>query len=1736
MPTIKISELPQATRAASSDLLVIVKQLSATPETQSLSAGSIFLYERGADGYNSIQPVLGDNITLGEYANVVSGDQNSALGSHTSIGNGTCNGGDSPYSTIVNGLSNTMWSMGGGIGSFIGGGECNCAVGQFSFIGTGKCNIASGHYSAIIGGINNDTNNVTNAYILGSNLTASLSDHTYVNNLSTRGSIHGKYYGDGSNLTGIAEYISIPGMYKQGTDIGSIVPLSGNNTASNQYASVLGGTNNSAEGYFSIIAGGGCNTANNSFTTVGGGTCNVAIGHGSTIAGGGGCFYSSQGGWQCYGNCAEGPASTIGGGYANYANSSKGSTIGGGHHNRIPRAGSNYSVTIGGGSYNTAYGSVATIAGGCGHVASGAHSTIAGGISATTSGYASFIGGGESNITGNQYDAIVGGFSNAINIPGPTNAYGYSFIGAGCLNVIDGESSVIGGGSNNCIIGDSFCSSILGGYGNTIETLNNVHIIGSNITADSANYTYVNNLSSQGKIFGQLDRLNNETSQVILSSDNFLHLPTGILGDTFGDGGITLMNNPGSWSGLASRDGNVYAWVADEEYNNPTGGGFSIQTNALTGSHQWSFGNDGLMRFPDGSIQTTAVPDRLGNSSYQLYLSADGTIQLKNSADASFNTYIKMTGPDGNPAGYIDTSSHDEPGGYINTSGTSYYAGGYINTSSGIYGLGGCIDTSSGGGSIITRGSSIVNNPGTGGGGSINTSVGTGDNILGGIGGSGGSILLYGGCATRWDAGDGGTIDMRGGNSLQGSVGKHGGCITTSAGGGSINTTGSGYIQFGYDTTRTTLSGTATSNRVVKLPDASGTLALASNLISVSGTPNQVNAAINGTTVTLSLPTSAVFPGDVNIQGNLTIAGSAAYINTKNLVVNDNLIYFAASNPANSLDIGIVGHFTQSPLGYNHSGLVRRSGGSTPGTWTLFSGLTSEPLTATNIDWSDKNIRLDSLSANLIGNADTVTNGVYTNGSYSDPSWITSLADTKITGTKFATNTLLQTTSANLVTNTLLQTTSAKLVTNTLLQTTSANLVTNTLLQTTSAKLVTNTLLQSTSANLLPITTYQSSSSSFVQVPSPSIVATFQNSNQTLRIFTTEDYGATLTEIGQGTSLVGGSFVRDPSLLYLNGDYYVAATNGWDSNKDIAAGRPASFSIFKSSDLANWTLHTTVSAPNANAVSVWSPCFFTDTDDSVHTIFSASSSLDGGGYANNNRFYYTRPVTSGDLSTWTTPVSVTLTGSPYVYNMFGAATIKVGATYNLFFISAPPGGAVFRATASSIAGPYTVDPSYPNTCNIPYADGIVNVNKLPNGIYRMIVTLGSPYAAKIFDSTDLNTWTDKGWLGGDFGQNLWTANNTSGLNNASMIQLPLSAKALLATKGAPVTYQSSATELNSINKNQGSTSTSGTILASTLPTLTVTLTGSVGTTSVSGNVISSTGSYSLSSGMTLWFDGTTGDVNPSPYIGEFQITKTGGSKFTFNTNRPVAVAKPSGTLTAKNYWVTLFEGYGGASMAGLLTVSTNAAGSRHRCVLAISTGGGGSDQPDIRVLTSSGYSFLSHVRVSTLGDNSGWVKIEARPAGAAGYDTAISATYQSLMGQCIPGIKPLKWGSNGPLAYSTRKFTGVGGSNPRIINNWKMDLPAVNGGSYSYIYPGLQNNGTPDGPLTPSYEASTQLDNMPSYTFNAHYPGLPERLILTNLGQGAEGANWLTVQLYNPSSTVTTATTVYGTLTINYGA
>jgi hypothetical protein len=68
--------------------------------------------------------------------------------------------------------------------------------------------------------------------------------------------------------------------------------------------------------------------------------------------------------------------------------------------------------------------------------------------------------------------------------------------------------------------------------------------------------------------------------------------------------------------------------------------------------------------------------------------------------------------------------------------------------------------------------------------------------------------------------GDGGSIYIQ-----------EGGGINTSLGGGSINTRGTGSIELGISGTRTSLTGTATADRAIALPDASGTVALTDTVV-----------------------------------------------------------------------------------------------------------------------------------------------------------------------------------------------------------------------------------------------------------------------------------------------------------------------------------------------------------------------------------------------------------------------------------------------------------------------------------------------------------------------------------------------------------------------------------------------------------------------------------------------------------------------------------------------------------------------------------------------------------------------------------------------------------------------------------------------------------------------------------------------------------------------------------------
>jgi len=149
----------------------------------------------------------------------------------------------------------------------------------------------------------------------------------------------------------------------------------------------------------------------------------------------------------------------------------------------------------------------------------------------------------------------------------------------------------------------------LSGYDATVTNLATTgSTLSSLISSLSGTVTenYYPNANPSGFITGT-NSLNNNGYQVYLDGNGMLNFPiSGVLGDTYGDGGITLLSPSGKYSELASNDGNVYAWVADTDYGNPYGGGFAIGTNHTGNGYMWSFGNDGLLYFPDGSTQSGA--------------------------------------------------------------------------------------------------------------------------------------------------------------------------------------------------------------------------------------------------------------------------------------------------------------------------------------------------------------------------------------------------------------------------------------------------------------------------------------------------------------------------------------------------------------------------------------------------------------------------------------------------------------------------------------------------------------------------------------------------------------------------------------------------------------------------------------------------------------------------------------------------------------------------------------------------------------------------------------------------------------------------------------------------------------------------------------------------------------------------------------------------------------------------
>lgn len=107
----------------------------------------------------------------------------------------------------------------------------------------------------------------------------------------------------------------------------------------------------------------------------------------------------------------------------------------------------------------------------------------------------------------------------------------------------------------------------------------------------------------------------------------------------------------------------------------------------------------------------------------------------------------------------------------------------------------------------------------------------------------------------------------------------------------------------------------------------------------------------------------AYFTGDVDIGGNLFVAGNVITTNVQSVIISDPLIYLAGNNYSSDLvDIGFVGNYHQSGTN-KHTGVFRHAATDQ---YYIFKGLTQELDTVSTINIADPSFALADVNAYLL--------------------------------------------------------------------------------------------------------------------------------------------------------------------------------------------------------------------------------------------------------------------------------------------------------------------------------------------------------------------------------------------------------------------------------------------------------------------------------------------------------------------------------------------------------------------------------------------------------------------------------------------------------------------------------------------------------------------------------------------------------------------------------------------------
>lgn len=282
-----------------------------------------------------------------------------------------------------------------------------------------------------------------------------------------------------------------------------------------------------------------------------------------------------------------------------------------------------------------------------------------------------------------------------------------------------------------------------------------------------------------------------------------------------------------------------------------------------------------------------------------------------------------------------------------------------------------------------------------------------------------------------------------------------------------------------------------------------------------------------------------------------------------------------------------------------------------------------------------------------------------------------------------------------------------------------------------------------------------------------------------------------------------------------------------------------------------------------------------------------------------------------------------------------------------------------------------------------------------------------------------------------------------------------------------------------------------------LPQVGVTTLSSSGTTATA---LCAT-AHNFTTGMTILIQG----ANQTEYNGEYAITYVNPTTFTYTfvgSTTPTA----TGTILAYNRWYSIYEIDNVSNYEGMVSIVCGALGSRHDLTALITIHGFGNGAA-IRTLTSQGYGWPEHLRISRSGNLNFKLEIALR----TGYSYVIGATMTTINGGGT--ITPSVSVNSAP--YATIDAIGYALTANTFNKAGTINIPSISGNQVSTIFltnqmqfPIIYNYNLGTTPMYPTLVTSLGKNVSPIIITHTYYD---------------TANNWVYAVLYNTSASASTA-------------